>query len=146
MELLSFRQHFPFSFYLPFSVYRTHILSTLTTNTAFHVTYYLSKFILWWCSPPALPLPPGCFLCFPGKDTQSHTLEYSNCYIILTHTTMPVAHMPSELARLLQPGWLKNTSGDHVNTVRKTRRNQQLSAIKADSVLITHHFLLHTRL
>ncbi len=20
---------------------------------------------LWWCWPPALPRPPGCFLCFP---------------------------------------------------------------------------------
>lgn len=32
-------------------------------------TYYLSKLILWWCIPPALPRPPGCFLCFPeGSD------------------------------------------------------------------------------
>ena len=27
--------------------------------------WYLSKRILWWCWPPAFPLPAGCFLCFP---------------------------------------------------------------------------------
>merc|ERR1719259_142865 len=25
----------------------------------------LSRLILWWCCPPAFPLPPGCFLCLP---------------------------------------------------------------------------------
>merc|ERR1719507_2450908 len=25
----------------------------------------LPKLILWWCCPPALPRPPGCFLCLP---------------------------------------------------------------------------------
>lgn len=34
------------------------------------VTHYLSKLILWWCCPPALPRPPGCFLCFPANTPQ----------------------------------------------------------------------------
>lgn len=29
--------------------------------------WYLSKLILWWCIPPALPRPPGCLRCFPIK-------------------------------------------------------------------------------
>lgn len=27
--------------------------------------WYLNILILRWCSPPAYPLPEGCFLCFP---------------------------------------------------------------------------------
>lgn len=29
--------------------------------------WYLSKLILWWCIPPALPRPPGCLRCLPEK-------------------------------------------------------------------------------
>ena len=29
--------------------------------------YYLSNMMRWWCWPPALPRPPGCFLCLPAK-------------------------------------------------------------------------------
>lgn len=29
--------------------------------------WYLSMLILWWCSPPALPRPPGCLRCLPGN-------------------------------------------------------------------------------
>lgn len=38
----------------------------------FKRTHYLSKLILWWCMPPALPRPPGCFLCLPA-DTKHIT-------------------------------------------------------------------------
>ena len=27
----------------------------------------MSKRIRWWCIPPALPRPPGCFLCLPMR-------------------------------------------------------------------------------
>ena len=36
-------------------------------------TYNLSKLILWWCCPPALPRPPGCFLCFPYKNSNKYS-------------------------------------------------------------------------
>lgn len=29
--------------------------------------HYLSIIIRWWCWPPALPRPPGCFLCLPER-------------------------------------------------------------------------------
>lgn len=30
--------------------------------------WYLSKLILWWCIPPALPRPPGCLRCLPESN------------------------------------------------------------------------------
>lgn len=30
--------------------------------------WYLSKFILWWCMPPALPRPPACLRCLPESN------------------------------------------------------------------------------
>jgi hypothetical protein len=40
----------------------------------------LSKFILWWCIPPALPRPPGCLRCFPkiSKHNLSFFLKIQN--------------------------------------------------------------------
>ena len=29
--------------------------------------------ILWWCCPPALPRPPGCFLCLPTRPCPADT-------------------------------------------------------------------------
>jgi len=44
-----------------------HFLLPIYINVTFpkYPGWYLSKFILWWCIPPALPRPPGCFLCLP---------------------------------------------------------------------------------
>jgi hypothetical protein len=53
------------------------------TMQIYHViegTYYLSNHVLWWCWPPALPRPPGCFLCFP-----LHRNKYTSIIIII-HT------------------------------------------------------------
>lgn len=33
----------------------------------------LSKRMRWWCWPPALPRPPGCFLCFPTRPWPAET-------------------------------------------------------------------------
>jgi len=33
----------------------------------------LSKRIRWWCIPPALPRPPGCFLCLPMRPCPALT-------------------------------------------------------------------------
>ncbi|CAN1838690.1 hypothetical protein LINPERHAP1_LOCUS35525 [Linum perenne] len=35
--------------------------------------WYLSKRILWWCIPPALPRPPGCLRCLPTRPCPALT-------------------------------------------------------------------------
>jgi hypothetical protein len=40
-------------------------------------THYLSKLMRWWCWPPALPRPLGCFLCLPVTKDWINTLTPS---------------------------------------------------------------------
>lgn len=35
--------------------------------------WYLKMLVLWWVRPPALPLPAGCFLCFPTRPCPCDT-------------------------------------------------------------------------
>ena len=44
------------------------------------LTHYLSKLILWWCCPPALPRPPGCFRCLPeGRERSMNVWRGVHC-------------------------------------------------------------------
>ena len=67
------------------------------------MTYYLSKLILWWCWPPALPRPPGCFLCLPVNEEQANQNHWFNGLSNkkLTNTSMTMAHVASELSGFL---------------------------------------------
>lgn len=58
---------------------KTHLMPRSSRSS----TYYLSKLILWWCIPPALPRPPGCFLCLPARVNNTPLAQvqrdYSGC-------------------------------------------------------------------
>lgn len=79
---------------------KTHLMSHFRSAAQLcfsSSTYYLSKLILWWCIPPALPRPPGCFLCLPARvDNTPLAHIHHNCsgYVTQSYTkTHPRDHV-----------------------------------------------------
>lgn len=66
-------------------------------------THNLSKWILWWCCPPALPRPPGCLRFLTCEDRTAIKRASKSNSRALTYPSVAESDLPAELSCFPKP-------------------------------------------